>query len=168
MLVPSVDRFRVRRAVSSDYAAVGQLTLDAYEHAGMIREHDAYAATLLDAPDRAAKAEVYVVEGSGGLLATVTLAEPGTPYAEFARPGELEFRMLAVAPTAQGLGLGTRLVAFCREQAAARGHHGLVLSVRDINVAALRLYERLGFQRQPERDQEPVPGVILLVLTQGL
>ena len=158
----------LRGAVPADYAQVGELTVAAYRSAGMIDGNDAYVRTLLDTADRAAKAEVFVVDGPAGVIATVTIAGAGTPYSEVARADELEFRMLAVAPSALGRGLGTSLVAFCAEQAIARGLRGLVLCTRDINVAAIRLYERLGFQRAPERDLVPVPGVNLLVLTKAV
>ena len=168
----------IRGALPADYELVGELTVAAYRATGMIDGNDAYMSTLLDTADRAEKAEVYVVDGPAyvvdsparavepaRLLGTVTIVGAGTPYSEVARDDELEFRMLAVAPAAQGRGLGTSLVAFCAEQALARGLRGLVLCTRDINVAAIRLYERLGFQRAPERDLVPVPGVNLLVLT---
>ncbi len=158
----------IRRAAPGDYESIGLLTVSAYESAGMINSNDAYASTLLDAAGRAAKAEVYVLDGPEGLVGTVTLAESGMPYAEVARPGELEFRMLAVDPAVQGKGLGSELVAFCAAQAAARGLHSLVLCARDINVAAIRLYARLGFDRDPARDLEPVPGVNLLVLKKAV
>jgi len=166
--VSDVIRAGARGAVPDDYAQVGELTVAAYRSAGMIEGNDAYISTLLDTADRAAKAEVFVVDGPAGVIATVTIAGAGTPYSEVARADELEFRMLAVAPSAQGRGLGTSLVAFCAEQAIARGLRGLVLCTRDINVAAIRLYERLGFQRAPERDLVPVPGVNLLVLTKAV
>jgi hypothetical protein len=38
----------------------------------------------------------------------------------------------------------------------------MVICVIDINTVAHRFYERLGYQRLPERDWQPVPGVDLL------
>ena len=44
----------------------------------------------------------------------------------------------------------------------------MVCSVEDKNAAALRLYDRLGYVREPERDWTPEPGVSLLVLGREL
>jgi putative acetyltransferase len=63
--------------------------------------------------------------------------------------GVLELLKLAVAPAAQGLGLGRRLVEACVEYARERGARRLVLLSNSKLGAALRLYEGLGFRRAP-------------------
>jgi hypothetical protein len=44
----------------------------------------------------------------------------------------------------------------------------MVICVIDINTAAHRFYERLGYSRSPERDWQPRPGVNLLAFTSWL
>ena len=61
----------------------------------------------------------------------------------------LELVKLTVAPVAQGLGLGRRLVEACLAFARERGARRLVLLSSSKLDAALRLYERLGFHRAP-------------------
>ncbi len=149
-----------------EYDAVGALVVHAYEVGGVIDADDGYRSVLADTAGRAAKAGVFVLhDATGRPVATVTLSRYGTAYAQVARAGECEFRMLAVDPRAGGRGLGTQLVEFCAAQALASGDHALVLCVIDTNVAAIRLYEHLGFIREPDRDVSPAPGVRLLVLT---
>jgi ribosomal protein S18 acetylase RimI-like enzyme len=67
-------------------------------------------------------------------------------------------RMLAVAPAAQGRGVGRALVAECIARTRAGGRTGIALYTRPFMTAAHRLYESLGFRRVPERDWEFEPG----------
>jgi ribosomal protein S18 acetylase RimI-like enzyme len=70
--------------------------------------------------------------------------------------------MLAVAPAAQGRGIGTALLQQVIDESARRGRTGVVCSSQSAMRAAHRVYERLGFARDPERDWSPLPGVQLL------
>ena len=54
---------------------------------------------------------------------------------------------ISVAPRAQGLGLGRRLLAWVEQCAAARQAHSLLLEVRPSNLVAKGLYERAGYER---------------------
>jgi ribosomal protein S18 acetylase RimI-like enzyme len=47
----------------------------------------------------------------------------------------------------------------CVQRARHSGARALALHTADIKNAALRLYQRMGFQRAPELDFEPAPGV---------
>ena len=70
-----------------------------------------------------------------------------------------EVRLLAVAPAARGQGVGAALMKECMQRARHSGTRALALHTTDIKNAATRLYERMGFQRAPELDFEPAPGV---------
>ena len=159
-----------RLARPDELDAVGELTLRSYRDGGVLSgDEDGYAQVLADASGRAALAQVYVLRGvADELLATVTLAAAGEPYADVATDGELEMRMLAVDPAAQGRGVATSLVAFAVAEARRRGLDALAISVIDRNEAALRLYRRLGFVRRPERDVRYPPDVRLLTLTRSV
>jgi ribosomal protein S18 acetylase RimI-like enzyme len=152
----------IRPARGGELVDVGLLTREAYAAAGLGSEE--YLAHVQDAAARAAGATLLVAELDGTLVGTVTLAAAGGPYADIARPGEYEFRMLAVAPAAAGSGIGSALVAACERQAEDEGARHLVCSVEDRNVAAQRLYARRGYQREPARDWTPEAGVDLLVM----
>lgn len=67
---------------------------------------------------------------------------------------------LAVADSSQGLGLGSKLIGFAREQALQAGYRGLALDVSIENPAAQRLYERLGFNVVNENPSptDKIPG----------
>jgi ribosomal protein S18 acetylase RimI-like enzyme len=83
---------------------------------------------------------------------------PESRYADVAREGEAEFRMLGVLPEARGAGAGRALVGACIERALASARSALVLSTPPDWTTGQRLYEGLGFRREPERDFDPVPG----------
>ena len=141
---------------------MGELTVAAYVADGMDLA-DSYVEVLADAARRAGDADLLVaVDADDRLLGTVTVCEPGTPWAEVSRPGELEFRMLAVTPAAQGRGVGERLIRAVVDRADERGVYRVVLSSSDYMHVAHRLYRRLGFTRLPCRDWQPVPGLQLL------
>lgn len=66
-------------------------------------------------------------------------------------PDEAWVQTMAVAPTAQGQGLGTRLLRELLDEAARRGQRTVRLEVRADNAPAQRLYERHGFVREGVR-----------------
>ena len=153
-------------------AAVGELTAAAYLDDGLLAggAGDPYLARLRDAADRAEHAEVLVAAevAEDTVLGAVTFAAPGTRYAELAGPDEGEFRMLAVAPAARGRGVAEALVRACLERARGLGLRRVVICSQPAMTTAHRLYGRLGFQRVPERDWEPVPDLTLWVFTVDL
>ncbi len=158
------DRLIVRPARPDELDHVGRLTVTAYVVDGHANPAGSYAAELADAARRVRDAELLVAVNAGEtVLGTVTVCVPGSPLAKVSRPGELEFRMLAVACDARRRGVGEVLVRAVLRRAAEIGAYRVVLcSAQDMHVAH-RLYARLGFVRLPERDWEPVPGVTLLV-----
>lgn len=146
----------VRVARPEDHDQAGALTAEAYHADGLLVTDPEYADELRDAARRAREAVLLVatVPGDAGevVLGTLTLAPYGTSYAEIAEPGELELRMLAVAPEARRRGVAERLVAAALREAVARRARGVVLSTRPAMAAARRLYDRLGFVAAPDRD----------------
>jgi GNAT superfamily N-acetyltransferase len=159
----------VRPARVDELDRVGQLTVAAYVVDGYANPSGPYARELADAPRRAKDAELLVaVDSEGTLLGTVTICMPGSPLGELSRAGELEFRMLAVAPGARRRGVGELLVRAVLARAREIGAYRVVLSTAaDMNVAH-RLYARLGFTRLPELDWCPMPSLNLLAFGKTL
>jgi len=54
---------------------------------------------------------------------------------------------ISVAPTAQGRGLGRRLLAWVEQRAAVHHARSLLLEVRPSNAVAKGMYERAGYER---------------------
>lgn len=59
---------------------------------------------------------------------------------------------IAVHPSAQGLGVGRAMMGEVRRRAEAEGFRRLHLTVSPDNLAAVRFYESLGFERSLEGD----------------
>ena len=152
----------VRDAEVGEYDAIGQIVVDAFAADGQFDTpgSESYADVLRDVASRAAAAEIVVAVDEGGVVGGVTYVPRGGPMADLAREGEAEVRMLGVAPDAQGRGVGTALMQECIARSA--GSSRVVLSTQSVARGAHRLYERLGFVREPARDWVPVEGVDLL------
>jgi predicted N-acetyltransferase YhbS len=153
----------LRRARPEDYDAIGAATVAAYEPLLGTTEAS-YVERLrnAEARDREAELWVAVAPDDRDVLGTVTLCREGSPWREIGAADEGEFRMLAVAPHAQGQGVGEALVRHVLDRFREEGAVAVVLSSTPGMAAAHRLYERLGFGRCPERDWEPMPGVELI------
>jgi len=145
---------------ADDLVAAGALTAEAYRADGLIDDGDGYVEDLADAPRRAQEAMVLLalesgldgLDGGSGLVGTVTLALAGSAYAEVARPGEAEIRMLAVDPAARRRGIAEALTRAAMVEAVGLGVRAVVLSTFESARGVHRLYERLGFTRVPDRD----------------
>ncbi len=162
----------MRPARADEYAELGELIVEAYVVAEALDPAGDYQTSLRQVAERAASgARVLVAERGGQVVGTACVTPYGTAWSEVARPGESEFRMLAVAPASMGGGPGgvaEALVAACLDEGRADGAHTVAISVVDHNTRAHRLYRRLGFTRDPARDWTPVPGVRLEVYTRPL
>ncbi len=157
--------FSVRLAAEADLEAVGQITVEAYRDDGFLAADTDYMAELADAETRAREAEVWVAVDGPQVLGSVTYCRAGTTFAELARDGEGEFRMLGVAQSARRRGVAEALVVRCIERSRELGYDALVLcSMREM-ATAHRLYARLGFGPLPERDWSPGDGIDLLAFT---
>ncbi len=151
--------FEVRDARPEEYGALGEIAALAY--AALENESDVgYIDEVRDVATRAAVVPVLAaVEPDGTLLGSVTYVPgPGGPYAEGEREDEAGFRMLAVAPWAQGRGVGRALVEAVVQRARDEGRGGIGIVTRPSMHAAHRLYESLGFTRDEASDWEFEPG----------
>lgn len=149
----------VREARPDEYARIGNLTVEAYLGLPDGPEHPDYLERLRDVAGRARDVAVLAaVAADGTVVGGVTYVPGPGPWAEFDAPDEAGFRALAVAPEAQGRGVGRALVEACIAMARTSGRRAISLSTRPSMVAARRLYERLGFVRDPAHDWELAPG----------
>jgi ribosomal protein S18 acetylase RimI-like enzyme len=153
----------IRPVRPDEYETLGAITRDAYLGlAGHVHEPD-YEAELADVGYRAKVAVVLAaVEGDEVLGGVTYVGDAGSPLAEHPVRGAASIRMLAVAPSAQGRGVGEALTRACIDRAQAEGKTEVVLHSTTWMTTAHRLYGRLGFVRDETHDWEPVPGIKLL------
>ena len=153
----------VRDVEPEEYGPLASLTLDAYRSLLGPDIDTEYAAELADVATRAQQAETLVaVDGDGQLLGGVTYVPGPGPLAWFDGVDEAGLRMLAVALGAQGRGVGGALVAACVDRALDAGKTRLLLHTSAPMTVARRIYERVGFRRDPARDRVLEDGLELL------
>jgi len=75
-----------------------------------------------------------------------------------ALPPEADVQTIAVAPSAQRLGLGTDLLRALLDEAGRRACTTVMLEVAADNQPAIALYERHGFERISTRRDYYAPG----------
>lgn len=162
-----MNELRIRDGHPNDRRAIEAVTLAAYEqYAALMPEHwEAYRDNILATLADVRPAEQLVAEEDGTIVGTVLLYPVGiviaSPEGAPAAPPWPEVRLLAVAPTARGQGIGAALMHECIRRARRSGAMGLALHTADVMEAAIRLYERLGFERAAELDFQLAPGATI-------
>jgi ribosomal protein S18 acetylase RimI-like enzyme len=161
-LVGSVHDVMIRDARPDERAAVGELRLSAYRALGLLSDVDGYAETLRRFGfDGDCTVLVAVDHPDDGILGTITL-EPYDQASELARDDtEADIRAFAVAPQAQGKGVGRKLLLAVIERAEKRGLRRLRLCTQPAMAAAGHLYAAAGFSRTPELDFSPAANLTL-------
>jgi GNAT superfamily N-acetyltransferase len=143
----------IRNARPDEFDAVAELTVAAYKT--LERDHldDGYEEEIRDVAGRAETTDVLVaVDGRGRIVGACTfVSDPLSPWIEWTEGDETQLRLLAVDASARQAGVGQALVEACIDRARAMGRP-LLLHTTQFMPAAQRLYERLGFERRPDRD----------------
>jgi [ribosomal protein S18]-alanine N-acetyltransferase len=110
-----------------------------------------------DAPARVAL--VAVSESANAQVCGFVIARCG--------PDDWEIENVVVAREQQRLGIATKLIRELLLQAHATGATSVLLEVRESNLAARRLYEKLGFSEQGRRSNyyrdPPEDGLLLQI-----
>ena len=162
-----MDRLHIRDACPGDRGAIEAATISAYQqYAELMPAYwEGYRENILATLADVQHVEQIVAEQNGIIVGAVLLYPAGTAIATQAGTAlssrSPEVRLLAVEPAARGHGVGAALMDECIRRARQSGATALTLHTADIMQAAMRLYERLGFQRAPELDFEPVPGATI-------
>lgn len=148
-----VHTVEVRAVDPADTDRLGRVLAEAYVAGAVLDPGDRYVGDLRDVDGRLPHVVAVLAAYDGTeVLGGLTLVEAGTPEAEVAVAGELEIRMLAVAPQHQGRKVSRALLTAAEEVGRARGDEALVLSSLPAMSAAHRVYQRYGFERVAERD----------------
>jgi ribosomal-protein-alanine N-acetyltransferase len=143
MRVMAPRELGLREMTWRDIPALAALELELFAHDAWSEQ--TWWAELAGRPRRS-----YVVGEQGGAV---------VGYAGVDRGGEVaDVMTLAVAPAAQGQGLGKVLMDWLIDEARRGGAQHLMLEVRADNIAAQRLYAKAGFAMLTLRGRYYQPG----------
>ena len=138
----------IRFAEPRDAAAICALLADSFSEYRPLYTSEGYAATVITSEqvaDRLREGYVWVAVSKKTVVGTVSVV---------ARNESLYVRGMAVRPAARGQRIGESLLAQVEKFADAGKCRRLFLSTTPFLDRAIRLYERLGFQRIDEGPQE--------------
>lgn len=155
------EALHIRDATPQDRQRMRDLTLEAYAQYAQSMTPAAWAALEravrigLDAQDQGIQR--IVAEHDGRIVGCVMLYPPAaSAYGDMAGSASwAELRLLAVAAEARGMGVGRALVEECAHRAHDMGALELGLHTSRSMADAVRLYERMGFERVPGQDFHP-------------
>lgn len=150
----------IRSAVEADRPAIHEVTFAAYdEYRAAIPPQgwEEYAANIASTLDSSIPNDCIVAVQDGRIIGSVLLIPANGQPARYP-----EVRLLAVPPAQRGQGVGQALMDECKRRAVAGGATHLSLHTTHLMQAALRMYERMGFERSPETDFRPAPNFVVM------
>lgn len=162
-------RFEIRNARPAEFAAIGQLMVTVYSQledfptAGEQPRYYEMLANIGELTQKPATELLVAVSESGELAGGVVYfsdmqyyGSGGTAIQEKNASG---FRLLAVAPSARGQGVGKLLTAECIRKARESGNSQVVIHTTKAMEVAWKMYEKFGFTRSEDLDfmQEALP-----------
>jgi GNAT superfamily N-acetyltransferase len=138
-----------------DAAAAGKVVQETYLQLPGYPRDDVYDEALAAVAARAVTSEIVVAVDGDRIIGCLTYVVHHTsPDYEFDDPEGASFRYFAVARSEQGRGVGAAMVQWCIERARSDGKRRLRIHTLESMPAAQRLYERLGFRRDPANDED--------------
>jgi ribosomal protein S18 acetylase RimI-like enzyme len=107
--------------------------------------------------DTQSGAELLVAELNGNIVGSVALFPPHTDaYEGYVEELDYpEIRMLAVSSEYRGKGVASALISECIHRAKNNGFRSIGLHTGEFMKDAIKLYEKIGFERLPEYDFQP-------------
>ncbi|MCI2253381.1 GNAT family N-acetyltransferase [Domibacillus sp. PGB-M46] len=157
----------IRQALPSEKASIRKQRIKSYEeHAKKIPpgHWEALKSAVSSKADEQEGVELIVAVKEGQVIGSVALF----PAKSDAYTGLVdmldypEIRMLAVDPQARNKGAAKALINECIRRTKESGLPYIGLHTADFMEAAVRLYERLGFERMPQFDFEPANDGIIV------
>ena len=158
---------KIREAIEDELELIRQQRVSAYEeHAKVIPDGhwNALRKAIMSDADTQNGVELLVAEVEGTVIGSVALF----PAKSDAYKGLVdildypEIRMLAVTHEARGRGVAEALIKECINRTRVKGSQNIGLHTADFMKAAMRLYERMGFERLPQFDFEPAGDGIIV------
>ncbi|MEX0363127.1 MAG: GNAT family N-acetyltransferase [Allomuricauda sp.] len=156
--------FTIRNALPSEFQQIGQLMVEVYSGLdGFPKQEDqpAYYHTLANIGDFTKKpnTELLVAVSPsqnilGGVLYFGDMKHYGSGGTATQMKNASGFRLLAVASSARGLGVGKALSMACIDKAREHGNTQMLIHSTAYMKSARKMYRKLGFVRYPKLDFE--------------
>lgn len=110
------------------------------------------------------RAEVLVAEIEGKIVGSIVLYPGNTDAYKglFTVSAHPEIRMLAVDRQARKQGVARQLIEECIRRSEEKGYEYIGLHTGEFMEDAIHLYEKIGFEHQPEKDFEPVNDGVMV------
>ena len=154
--------YTIRNAKPSDFKAIGKLMVDVYsglEGFPKADEQPQYYKTLANIGDFTQKPGVELLaaispedEILGAVLYFGDIQHYGAGGTVTQEKNASGFRLLAVDPSARGLGIGRALTVACIEKARGKNHGQVIIHSTAYMKVAWKMYEKLGFERSEDLD----------------
>lgn len=121
-----------------------------------------YKSNIAEAVNVSPIAYRIVAERNGEIIGSVFLYRNGLDAygSDELQINNPVIRLLAVKPSARGLGVGKKLIQYCIDLAKQQGSETIHLHTSDMMARAVSLYEKLGFERA--YDKEFDKGTVLV------
>lgn len=153
-LKPSV---RIRTTEAVDRQSIQEILLDAYDQfQGMLshQQWEEYRGNIIAAILANTAWATLLAEVDGNAVGAVLLyTSSTTAYGPAAHSIEHPIiRLLGVKRSARGQGVATALIEACIRFAQEAGAGYIYLHTSDLMQEAIALYEKLGFERVPEKE----------------
>ena len=153
----TTKRIHVRLAEESDRDAVTRVLLDAYGQYETVlngERWEHYKASIFEAIDTPNTIARFVAELEGRVVGSVFVYGSseeayGNPALQIHNP---IIRLLGVSREARGRGVATELIRASVKLAKGAGAESLHLHTSDMMDSAIRLYERLRFERAYDKE----------------
>ncbi len=152
------SRCTIRPYAAADRDAVNAVALAAFaQYSGDYQDWPSFAEGIGRMDRLAEVGDLLVAEKNGVIAGAVVHMPPGSPRKPMFPDAWSLVRMLVVAPSWRGAGIGRQLMAGCLRAAARAEAPVLGLHTSPIMAPALRMYLELGFER--DADLPPERGV---------
>lgn len=143
----------VRDALKHEFNDVADLVVAAYrEYARDLTPENwqTMQTNLLKIVEVAREGQLIIAQADRELVGAVVYCPPGTSDTRIFQPEWASLRMLAVSPQHRGQGIGAQLSGECIRRAQEDKAEIIGLHTSELMLPAIRMYERLGFDRDLE------------------
>lgn len=143
----------VRDAFNHEFNDVTDLIVAAYHEYARDLTPDNWQimqTNLLKVVEVANQGQLIVAQSDRELVGSVVYCPPGTSDRHIFQPEWASLRMLAVSPPHRGQGIGAQLSGECIRRAKQDKAEIIGLHTSELMLPAIRMYERLGFDRDLE------------------